>query len=229
MLPRPASCTQNDVAAVALSSLQPEVLMPRLLEAICRAQQYVWVTLACCRRGPCRSSRGRFWRGTRPFLGYRRDPRLPDFFMAQVARTGQAAFCNRMQQSPFGRHPITHILGAQASLGLPLLDRTGTVLGMLDCMDTQHPDRFSALDVEQGTILAHQVAQAIEKSDLFGQIQQLQARDKAVTDTMHEAVYVVNLEGHIVFANPALARLSYSLDNLLGMPSTMLYPPSVRP
>ena len=84
--------------------------------------------------------------------------------------------------------------------------------------------------MEQGTILAHQVAQAIENSDLFGQIQQLQARDKAVTDTMHEAVYVVNLEGHIVFANPALARLShYSLDNLLGMPSTMLYPPSVRP
>ena len=150
--------------------------------------------------------------------------------MAQVVRTGQAAFCNRMQQTPFGRHPITRLLGGQASLGIPLLDRSGAVLGMLDFMDTQHPDRFSALDVEQGTILAHQVAQAIENSDLFGQLQQLQARDKAVTDTMHEAVYVVNLQGHIVFANPALARLShYSLEDLLGQPSTMLYPPATTP
>ena len=223
--------TQNDVAAVALSSLQPEVLMPRLLEAICRAQQYTYGLLwRVVEEGRAAVVVAAFGEGTRPFLKYRQDLRLPDFFMAQVACTGQAAFCNRMQQSPFGRHPITHILGVQASLGLPLLDRTGTVLGMLDCMDTQHPDRFSALDVEQGTILAHQVAQAIENSDLFGQIQQLQARDKAVTDTMHEAVYVVNLEGHIVFANPALARLShYSLDNLLGMPSTMLYPPSTTP
>ena len=84
--------------------------------------------------------------------------------------------------------------------------------------------------MEQGTILAHQVAQAIEHSDLFNQIQQLQARDKAVTDTMHEAVYVVNLEGHIVFANPALARLShYSLEDLPGLPSTVLYPSATTP
>jgi PAS domain S-box-containing protein len=101
---------------------------------------------------------------------------------------------------------------------------------MLDFMDTQYPDRFSALDAEQSTLLAHQVARALENSDLFGQIQQLQARDKAVTDTMNEAVYVVNLDGHIVFANPALARLShYSLEDLLGQPSTMLYPPATTP
>jgi len=223
--------TQNDVAAVALSSLQPEVLMPRLLEAICRAQQYQYGLLwRVVEEGRAMVVVAAFGEGTMQFLGYRQDPRLPDCFMAQVVCTGQAAFSNRMQQTPFGRHPITRILGGQASLGIPLLDRTGAALGMLDFMDTHHPDRFSALDVEQGTILAHQVARAIENSDLFGQLQQLQARDKAVTDTMHEAVYVVNLEGHIVFANPALARLShYSLEDLLGMPSTMLYPPTTTP
>src|SRR5262245_53482283 len=223
--------TQNDVAAVALSSLQPEVLMPRLLEVICRAQQYTYGLLwRVVEEGRAAVVVAAFGEGTRSFLGYRQDPHLSDCLMAQVARTGHAAFCNRMQQSPFGRHPITHILGGQASLGLPLLDRTGAVFGMLDFVDTQHPDRFSAMDVEQGTILAHQVAQAIENSDLCGQIQQLQARDNAVTDTMHEAVYAVNLEGHIVFANPALARLShYSLEELLGMPSTMLYPPATTP
>jgi PAS domain S-box-containing protein len=223
--------TQNDVAAVALSSLPPEVLMPRLLEAICRAQQYTYGWLwRVVEEGCAMVVVASFGEGTRPFLGYRQDSHLPDCFMAQVVCTGQAAFCNRMQQTPFSYHPITHMLGGQASLGIPLLDQTGAVLGMLDFMDTQRPDRFSAMDVEQGTILAHQVAQAIENSDLFSQLQQLQARDNAVMDTMHEAVYVVNLEGHIVFANPALARLShYSLQDLLGQPSTMLFPPGVTP
>src|SRR5262245_7167377 len=223
--------TQNDVAAVALSSLQPEVLMPQLLEAICKAQQYTYGLLwRVVEEGCAAVVVAAFGEGTRPFLGYRQDLRLPDCLMAQVAHTGHAAFCNRIRRSSFGRHPITRILGGQASLGIPLLDRTGAVLGILDFMDTQHPDRFSPLDIEQGTILAHQVAQAMENSDLFGQLQQLQARDKAVTDTMHEAVYVVNLEGHIVFANPALARLSYySLEDLLGQPSTMLFPPATTP
>lgn len=222
---------QNDVAAVALSSLHPEMLMPRLLEAICRAQQYMYGLLwRVVEEDRAMVVVATFGEGTRPFLGCRQELHLPDCFIAQVARTGQAALCNHMQQAAFGRHPMTHILGGQASLGIPLLGRTGVVLGMLDFMDTQCPDRFSALDVEQGTILAHQVVQVIENSDLFGQLQQLQARDKAVTDTMHEAVYVVNLEGRIVFANPALARLShYSLQDLLGQPSTMLYPPAVTP
>src|SRR5262249_25423124 len=125
--------TQNDVAAVALSSLQPEVLMPRLLEAICRAQQYTYGLLwRVVEEGRAAVVVAAFGEGTGPFLGHRQDLRLPDFFMAQVARTGQAAFCNRIRQSPFGRHPIPRILGGQASLGIPLLDRTGAVLGMLD-------------------------------------------------------------------------------------------------
>jgi PAS domain S-box-containing protein len=65
---------------------------------------------------------------------------------------------------------------------------------------------------------------------LFRQLQQLQAQYQAVTDTMHEAVYLVDLDGRLVFANPALTWLThYSLDALLGQPSTMLFTPETTP
>ena len=76
--------------------------MPRLLEAICRAQQYTYGLLwRVVEEGRAAVVVAAFGEGTRPFLGYRQDPHLPDFLMAQVARTGQAAFCNRMNLSHY--------------------------------------------------------------------------------------------------------------------------------
>ena len=117
--------------------------MPRLLEAICRAQQYTYGLLwRVIEEGRTAIVVAAFGEGTAPFLGYRQDLRLPDFFMAQVVRTEQAAFCNWIQQTLFSHHPIAHALGGQALLVIPLFERTGAVLGMLSFVDTQHPDRF---------------------------------------------------------------------------------------
>jgi PAS domain S-box-containing protein len=45
-----------------------------------------------------------------------------------------------------------------------------------------------------------------------------------ITASLTDAVYTVNLEGHITFGNPALERLTgYGLEELRGRPSTALY------
>ncbi|HEY7495164.1 MAG TPA: ATP-binding protein [Candidatus Tectomicrobia bacterium] len=75
-----------------------------------------------------------------------------------------------------------------------------------------------------------QVAQALENSELFNQMQRLQEQYRVVTETLHDAVYVVDQEGHMVFANAALERLTgYSKTELLGQPSIILYTPDVVP
>src|SRR5262245_56555893 len=64
--------TQSDIAQIALSSLPPEVLMPRLLEAICRAQQYTYGLLwRIVEKGRAAVVVAAFGEGTTPFLGYR--------------------------------------------------------------------------------------------------------------------------------------------------------------
>ena len=216
---------QTEVAQVALSSLQPERLFPRLLETICHVQGYAYgflwriieadqiaVTLAC------------FGEGTSPFRGFRQELSDPASFAAQTIRTGQPAFCNRVQESPFALHPISCTLRPEAVLVLPLLHRTGRVIGLLGFADAENPERFTERDLTQGAILANQVAQALENSDLFSQVQQLQDQYRVVTESLNDAVYTVDTEGRITFGNAALERLTgYRVEELIGRPSLEFY------
>ena len=220
---------QNDIARVALSSLQPEILMPRLLEAICRAQGYTTGLLYRTVDNGCAAVvMATYGEGAAAVMGYRQELSASDSCVAQAMRTGQPAFCNQLQASPLSAHPVTCALMAQALLALPLVGRTGAVVGALAFGDAQHPERFTELDLSQGTVLAHQIAQALEHSALFSQVQRLQEQYRVVTETLNDGVYVVNQEGQIVFANPALARLTgYDLEELLDHPSLMLYTPDI--
>lgn len=222
---------QTDVAQVALSSLHPEVLLPRLLETICRVQGYtsgfLWrmlegehtaVTLACCGEGTSR------------FLGFRQDLIASDSFVAHTIRTGRPTSCNRLQESPFGAHPITQALGTQALLVLPLLHRTGRAIGLLALADAENPERFTERDLTQGVVLGNQVARAFENSELFSQVQRLQDQYRVVTESLNDAVYTEDLEGRIMFGNAALERLTdYRVEELVGYPSLELYAVDTMP
>src|SRR5712691_3502969 len=49
---------------------------------------------------------------------------------------------------------------------------------------------------------------------------------RIVTEGLSDAVYIVDTEGCIVFCNPALRHLTvYTVEALLGRPSTELYAP----
>jgi PAS domain S-box-containing protein len=216
---------QTAVAQIALSSLHPEVLIPRLLETSCRVQGYAYgflwrvveagheaVTVAC------------FGEGMSPLLGFRQDLSDSSSFVSCTVRTGLPAFCNRVQESPYGTHPFIQTLRPQAVLALPLCQRTGGVIGCLEFVETEDRERFTEQDLTQGVILASQIGQALENSQLFSQVQRLQDQYRVVTESLNDAVYTVDLQERITFGNAALERLTgYRVQELIDHPSLDLY------
>jgi PAS domain S-box-containing protein len=222
---------QIEVAKVALSSLRPEELARPLIETIGRAQGYayggLWRVQEDSHRVTLMTS---FGEGTVPFVGTSLDLREPSSFTALIIRTGQPTFRNRIRESPYGRNAITRTLNAQALLGLPLIDRTGRVVGAMTFADMEDPERFTERDLTQGTVLANQVAQALENSELFSQVNQLQEQYRVVTEAINDAVFTLDAEGRFAFGNAAGERLTgYRREELLGRSFTDLVAPEDLP
>jgi PAS domain S-box-containing protein len=221
---------QMEVAEVALSSLRSDVLGPRLLEAIAHAQGYaygaLWRLTKSRRNAEITATIGD---KTESYLGFRLPLSDPQAIVTQSMRTGQPTFCNQVQAKPLSQHPLYQVLRPQALLALPLIQGQGTVVGALSFGDADDAERFSERDVVQGVILARQVAQAMENSDLFEQLQRLEDHYRVVTESVPDALYTVNLEGRVTFGNAALARLTgYRLEELIGYPSTRFYAPAAE-
>ncbi len=209
---------QTEVAKVALSSLRPEALAQPLIETIGRAQGYAYGGLYRVRDGGSTMTLvASFGEGTAPFVGLSQDVSDPHSLVALIVRTGQGAFQNRVQESPYSRHVLTRSLQAQAVLGFPLIDRTGRVVGAMTFANTENPERYSERDLTQGTVLASQVAQALENSELFSQVNRLQEQYRVVTEALNDAVFTLDAEGRFAFGNAAGERLTgYRLEELLG-------------
>ena len=222
---------QTEVAKVALSSLRPEELAQPLIETIGRAQGYAYGTLwRVGEDGHTVIMVAAFGAGTAPFVGVSHDLSEPSSYPALIIRTGQPAFCNRIWESPYGGNAITRTLSVQALLGLPLINRTGQVVGAMTFADVEDADRFTARDLTQGAVLANQVAQAIENSELFSQVSRLQEQYRVVTEALNDAVFTLDVEGRFAFGNAAGERLTgYPLDELLGRPFMDLVAPENLP
>lgn len=223
--------TQTAVAEVALSSLRPEDLGPPLLETIARAQGYAYGGLwRLSEDGQTVRLAATFGEGTASFIGFTQDLYDPRSLVSQILRTGEPAFSNRVQESPFGAHPITHSLRVQAVLGVPLVARTGRIVGCMTFADTENAGRFTEHDLRQGMILANQVAQALENSELFSQVNRLREQYRIVTDALNDAVFTLDSHGRFTFGNAAGARLTgYPLEELLGRPFSALVTPEDLP
>ena len=171
-----------------------------------------------------------FGEGTAPFIGVSLDLGDPTSVAALIVRTGQSTFRNRIRESPFGGNTITRSLNAQALLGLPLVDRTGRIVGAITFADMQNPERFTKRDLTQGTVLANQVAQALESSELFSQVNQLQESYRVVTEAIDNAVFTLDAKARFTFGNAAGERLTgYRREELLGRPFTDLVAPEDLP
>ena len=218
---------QIEVAKVALSSLRPEELAQPLIETIGRAQGYAYGALwRVGEDGHTVTMVAAFGEGSAPFVGVSHDLTEPSSYTALIINTGQPAFRNRIWDSPYGYSAIARTLNAQALLGLPLINRTGWVVGAMTFADMEDADRFTARDLTQGTVLANQVAQAMENSELFSQVNRLQEQYRVVTEALNDAVFTLDAEARFTFGNAAGERLTgYRLDELLGHPFMELVAP----
>ena len=214
-----------------LSNLQPEMLMPQLLEAIGHSQGYacgfLWrVTEA----GDAAVIAATFGEGMAQYLGLRLDLQDPDFLAGQVIRSGQPAFINKAQEHLSAAQQMPHIPAAQACLALPLSCRGGRPLGALVFADFEHPERFAEWDLNQGAVLAGRAAQSLELSERVDQAQRRQEFLQEVTTSLHDPLYVVDSEGRVTFANAALGRLrGASAEELLGQLARDFFEPSILP
>jgi PAS domain S-box-containing protein len=83
--------------------------------------------------------------------------------------------------------------------------------------DMQDPERFNERDLTQGIVLANQVAQALENSELFSQVHHLQEQYRVVTEALNDAVFTLDTEARFTFGNAAGEQLTgYRLEELLG-------------
>jgi PAS domain S-box-containing protein len=216
---------QTAVAQAALSTLNPNLLGLRLLEVIGQTQGYAYGHLFRVGEDEVTAViSASFGDKAGQFLGFRQLLDDEASLTATAIRTCRPMFVNRLASSPFSRHPIAQALGAQALLVLPLVHRSGRVIGALAFADVINTYRFSDRDLTQGIILTRQVVQAIENSELFSEVQRLQAEHRVITESLTDAVYTVTLDGYITFGNPALERLTgYGLEELRGRLSRALY------
>jgi PAS domain S-box-containing protein len=213
----------TEITEVAWSNLQPEVLGARLLEAIARAQGFaygaLWQLTSRRLEAVIVSAVGE---NTSAYLGFRLKLNDPLAVVARAIRTAQPAFCNQVQDTPLAAYPLLQIIRPRALLALPLIHRKGNVVGALSFGDAVNPERFTERDLIQGMILARQAAQAIENSDLWTQLQHLEECYRVVTESINDALYVLDVNGRVTFANAALERLTgYPLEELLGRPATL--------
>jgi two-component system, cell cycle sensor histidine kinase and response regulator CckA len=96
--------------------------------------------------------------------------------------------------------------------------------------DAEHAERFTEPHPTQGESQAGHVSQTSERSTLFSQMQRLEEQYRVVTESLPDAVYIVDAAGRITFANAALERLTgYPRGELLGQSSMIFYEPSLAP
>ena len=139
-----------------------------------------------------------------------------------VAATGEPLIVEDVSSDPRVTRPEAKQEGLHAMLIVPLRVRAG-VVGVLS-VAMRHPHSFSPNEVELLSAIGNQVGIAIENARLYEQerlvAEQLRVSEKTYRDLFenaNDAIWVHDLEGTIVTANPATSRLTgYEREELIG-------------
>ena len=102
-------------------------------------------------------------------------------------------------------------------LGAPLLDHAGKPFGVISLILTEDVPGFRAEDREVLSIIASQVAVAIERKQDEERIRENEARLRVITDSARDAIIMLNPQAEICFWNPAAAAIfGYQQAEVLG-------------
>ncbi len=106
-----------------------------------------------------------------------------------------------------------------AVMDIPIMTPNGCI-GILGLGRTQTQMPFSLLEIEEGKLLAQAIALALEKvhwRETTASDRQSSVRMRALTDTMHELVGVIDSEGTILYASRSYQdTLGYPPEALIG-------------
>lgn len=161
-------------------------------------------------------------------------PLKPGGFFHKIIREGKAIFSRfeiepiaetlpRLVQPLAGR--IMEFFGSQQSIIAPLAIR-GEVYGLLAISGPE----LTSSDIPAVTIFANQAAIALEKTRLFDEAEALGAFNEGIVQSMAEGIVVEDLEGMIIFTNPAArSMLGYPAEDCVGKHWTDIVPVDQQP
>ncbi len=107
-------------------------------------------------------------------------------------------------------------VGMRAYMCVPLAAR-GRTLGAVTFVTAESGRAYSAEDLVLAEEVARRAALAVDNAFLFQEAESERARLDAVTRSLSEGVYALDLSGRVIFANPAAQELlGWTEEELLG-------------
>jgi len=142
--------------------------------------------------------------------------KLGEGFNGLVAQTGEPLQVEDASHDPRLTKQVVREEKIQAQLIVPLRVK-GMITGTL-CVANRRPRHFLPEEVELLIAIGNQIGIAIDNSRLYQKQQLIAAQYQSIFANASDAIWVHDLEGNILTANEAAARLTgYSLEELLRL------------
>jgi PAS domain S-box-containing protein len=142
--------------------------------------------------------------------------KLGEGFDGQVALTGQPLTVENASRDPRLTKETIRAEKIEAQCTVPLKSR-GVVVGTLSVAN-RRPRQFLPEEVELLTAIGSQIGITMENAQLYQEQQQVAKQYRDIFENASDAIWIHDLEGNILTANDAGARMTgYSTEELLRM------------
>jgi len=145
--------------------------------------------------------------------------KLGEGFNGQVAVTGQPLIVENASHDPRLTRKVVRQEKIEAQLIVPL-KATGPIVGTL-CVANRRPRQFLVEEIELLTVIGRQIGITMENARYYREQQRTSQQYQDIFKNASDAIWVQDLEGNILTANKATAKLTgYSTEELTHMKVT---------
>jgi len=145
--------------------------------------------------------------------------KLGEGFNGRVAVSGQPLIVENASRDSRLTRQVVKQEKIEALLVIPLR-ATGSIIGTL-CVANRRPRQFLAEEIELLTIIGGQIGITIENARFYREQQRTAQQYQDIFKNASDAIWVQDLEGNILTANKATAKLTgYSMEELTHMTVT---------
>lgn len=150
--------------------------------------------------------------------------RLAEGFNGWVAQTGESLFIKDSALDPRLSREVVKDEGLSSQFIVPL--KSGDeVVGTL-CMGVHRARQFTADEKELLRLIGVELGIAIQKARLYQETRLAMRRFQELFEKAHDAIWIQDLDGKIIDANQASAKLTgYKLEELIGKDITQFITP----